>query len=66
MRNLFRVLSILSTVLCLGIFLLIYFVEINVPEKLTTVENSSLNRVIKTNGEFSFKKKIRHLYIVKN
>ena len=31
----------LCTVLCVGIFLIIYFVEINVPEKITTVENSS-------------------------
>lgn len=33
----------LCTVLCMGIFLLIYFVEINIPEKITTVEDSSYN-----------------------
>lgn len=43
MRNLFRVLSILCTVVCVCIFSLIYFVEINVPEKLTTVEDSNYN-----------------------
>lgn len=31
----------LSAVICVGIFMLIYFIEINVPEKITTVEDST-------------------------
>ena len=39
MRNLLRILSIISTVLCVMIFSLIYFVEVSVPTRVRTVES---------------------------
>lgn len=38
MRNLLKVLSVAGAVLCTIIFLLIYFIEISVPERVTTIE----------------------------
>ena len=40
MRNLLRVLSVISAVLCVIIFSLIYFIEASVPEKVITVEKA--------------------------
>lgn len=39
MRNLLRILSIISTILCVMIFSLIYFVQVTVPTRVRTVES---------------------------
>ena len=41
MRFLFKFLSIIGLVFCALVFCMIYFVEFSVPEKITTVEDSS-------------------------
>lgn len=40
MRNLFKILSVISTLICAVIFLLIYFIEFSIPERVTTVEKA--------------------------
>lgn len=59
MRNLFKILSVIGAVLCTIIFSLIYFVEISVPEKITTIEKSGY-RVAEVFGLNLFNIKIKN------
>lgn len=43
MRNLFKILSIFGGIICALIFSLIYYAEISIPEKITTIEKTEFS-----------------------